>query len=207
MGLTSIQLYLPSASPPVSQLLLAHSVPCAWCLHCYIPVFDPHNVLAFLRFFLAHPSSENFLPLNFWGEERVRMTAGDLDCFWWTSVCHRGLSALQSTAQQEESSPPETELFPSVCVESLVLLSPVRSKIQISVFENAKQDWRPFQSFSAHYVSQGMRRCWADLPFPGAHKSEVMFATQGVCRQIVIISTKYNHLTAGFLLIFIFPHY
>lgn len=33
-----------------------------------------------------------------------------------------------------------------------------------------------------------------------AHKSEVMFTMQGVCRQIVIISTKYNHLTAHFCL-------
>lgn len=105
MGLTSVQLYMPSTSPPVSQLLLAHSVPFAWCLYCYIPVFDPHNVLAFLRFFLPHPPTENFLPLHFWGEERVRMTAGDLDCSWRMSVCHRGLSALQSTAHQEESSP------------------------------------------------------------------------------------------------------
>lgn len=35
---------------------------------------------------------------------------------------------------------------------------------------------------------------------PCAHKSEVMFTMQGVCRQIVIISTKYNHLTAHFCL-------
>lgn len=75
MGLTSIQLYMPSASPPVSQLLLAHSVPCAWCLRCYIPVFDPHNVLAFLRFFSRPPLFWELSPTEF-----LRRGACENDC-------------------------------------------------------------------------------------------------------------------------------
>lgn len=121
----------------------------------------------FFPFFLP----ENFLPLHFWGGERVRMTVGECNCSWQTNICHKGITALWSDSPWEESSLHSMELFASDFVVSIQRRRLWRAQMQHSLISNTAVSMKHtlrllyiqtallnFQSFSRHNeFSKGMR--------------------------------------------------
>lgn len=169
-----------------------------------------------------------FFLLHLWNEELVRMIVGECKSSRQRNICHRGITALWSHSQLEES-----VLDGRICkgvwsfqwrcwlqgytckhslihplIPDVVFAAKHRFIILIRIsmhLPKMTESWISDISNSHQHCGLS-KNCGCPRVKDGfcdAFKTEVMFTSQGVCRKIFIF-TKYNNFTAC-LLIFKFP--